>query len=155
MANKQLFKTQSGRLPPATDTLNEAGGKAYALSPKAALAQYTEFFATAVVVVCITYVSLIIGELVPKRLALIFPETVASKMAKPISAYDDPAALRQQSAGGILFQPVTQLAISATQIRALLAHGQSPRYLLPDPVLAFIHDRALYRPLPAKTPVPA
>ncbi|WP_295218280.1 hemolysin family protein [uncultured Brevundimonas sp.] len=49
------------------------------------LAQYTEFFATAVVVVCITYVSLIIGELVPKRLALIFPETVASKMAKPIS----------------------------------------------------------------------
>ena len=50
-----------------------------------ALAAYTEFFATALVVVCITYVSLIIGELVPKRLALIFPETVASKMAKPIS----------------------------------------------------------------------
>ena len=40
MANKQLFKTQPGRLPPATDTLNEAGGKAYALSPQAALAQY-------------------------------------------------------------------------------------------------------------------
>ena len=38
-----------------------------------ALAAYTEFFATALVVVCITYVSLIIGELVPKRLALIFP----------------------------------------------------------------------------------
>lgn len=50
-----------------------------------ALAAYTEFFATALVVVCITYVSLIIGELVPKRLALIFPETVASKMAAPIS----------------------------------------------------------------------
>ncbi|KQP44540.1 hypothetical protein ASF31_11765 [Brevundimonas sp. Leaf280] len=50
-----------------------------------ALAKYTEFFATALVVVCITYVSLIIGELVPKRLALIFPETVASKMAGPIS----------------------------------------------------------------------
>lgn len=51
-----------------------------------ALAAYTEFFATALVVVCITYVSLIIGELVPKRLALIFPETVASKMAGPISS---------------------------------------------------------------------
>jgi len=50
-----------------------------------ALARYTEFFATALVVVCITYVSLIIGELVPKRIALIFPETVASKMAGPIS----------------------------------------------------------------------
>lgn len=51
-----------------------------------ALAAYTEFFATALVVVCIAYVSLIIGELVPKRLALIFPETVASKMAGPISS---------------------------------------------------------------------
>lgn len=50
-----------------------------------AFAAYTEFVATALVVVCITYVSLIIGELVPKRLALIFPETVASKMAGPIS----------------------------------------------------------------------
>lgn len=66
----------------------------------------------------------------------------------------EPAALRQKSAGGILFQSVTQLDISATRIRALLARGQSPRYLLPDPVLAAIHDRALYRPLPAKTSVP-
>ncbi|MFO1371167.1 MAG: nicotinate-nucleotide adenylyltransferase [Candidatus Competibacteraceae bacterium] len=58
-------------------------------------------------------------------------------------------SLRQQPAGGILFQPVTQLNISATQIRALLARGQSPRYLLPETVLAYIHDRALYRPLPS------
>ncbi|TFW15341.1 HlyC/CorC family transporter [Brevundimonas intermedia] len=50
-----------------------------------ALIAYTEFFATALVVVCITYVSLIVGELVPKRIALIFPEAVASKMAGPIS----------------------------------------------------------------------
>jgi 60 kDa SS-A/Ro ribonucleoprotein len=40
MANKQLFKSRPGRLPPETDTRNEAGGKAYALSPEAALAQY-------------------------------------------------------------------------------------------------------------------
>ena len=40
MANKQFFKTQPGRLPPATDAVNEAGGKAYVLSPQAALAQY-------------------------------------------------------------------------------------------------------------------
>ena len=54
-------------------------------------------------------------------------------------------ALRQKPAGSILFQLVTQLHISATQIRALLAHGQSPRYLLPEAALAYIHDRALYR----------
>jgi 60 kDa SS-A/Ro ribonucleoprotein len=40
MANKQLFKSRPGRLAPETDTRNEAGGKAYTLSPKAALAQY-------------------------------------------------------------------------------------------------------------------
>ncbi|WEK58685.1 MAG: hemolysin family protein [Candidatus Brevundimonas phytovorans] len=50
-----------------------------------AFAPYSQFFATALVVVLITYVSLIVGELVPKRLALIFPETIASKMAAPIS----------------------------------------------------------------------
>ncbi len=50
------------------------------------LAAYTEIFSTALVVVCITYVSLIVGELVPKRLALIFPESIAAKTAAPISA---------------------------------------------------------------------
>lgn len=50
-----------------------------------ALSAYTEVFSTALVVICITYVSLIVGELVPKRLALIFPESIAAKMAAPIS----------------------------------------------------------------------
>ncbi|MGV9010451.1 hemolysin family protein [Brevundimonas sp.] len=49
------------------------------------LAVYTHVFSTAVVVIGITYVSLIVGELVPKRLALIFPEAIAAKMAAPIS----------------------------------------------------------------------
>ena len=50
-----------------------------------AIAPYSQIIATGVVVVLITYVSLIVGELVPKRLALIFPETIAAKMAGPIS----------------------------------------------------------------------
>ena len=42
MANKTLFKSMVGkfRSVPPTDTVNEAGGVAYSLSPKAALAQY-------------------------------------------------------------------------------------------------------------------
>ena len=40
MANKQLFKSQPGRLAPETDAHNEAGGRAYRLSDPAALAQY-------------------------------------------------------------------------------------------------------------------
>ena len=46
---------------------------------------YTEVASTILVIVFITYVSVIVGELVPKRLALIFPEPIASKMAAPIS----------------------------------------------------------------------
>ena len=50
-----------------------------------AIAEYSHIIATGLVVVVITYVSVIVGELVPKRLALIFPEQIASKMAGPIS----------------------------------------------------------------------
>jgi 60 kDa SS-A/Ro ribonucleoprotein len=40
MANKSLFKTVAGKLLPKTDALNEHLAPAYALSPKAQLAQY-------------------------------------------------------------------------------------------------------------------
>src|SRR5690606_8018917 len=38
----------------------------------------------AVVVLAITYLSLVVGELVPKRLALAYPERIASFMAAPL-----------------------------------------------------------------------
>lgn len=40
MANKNLFQTQRGTIVPQADTLNEAGGAAYKMSARAALAQY-------------------------------------------------------------------------------------------------------------------
>ncbi len=40
MANKNLFQTVRGLFTPKTDTINEAGGTAYRLSPKHALANY-------------------------------------------------------------------------------------------------------------------
>ena len=40
MANKSLFQSLVGALLPKTETVNAAGGKAYALSPEHALAQY-------------------------------------------------------------------------------------------------------------------
>jgi nicotinate-nucleotide adenylyltransferase len=48
---------------------------------------------------------------------------------------DEADALRDCPAGHIYFATVTQLDISATRIRRLLAQGASPRYLLPDSVL--------------------
>lgn len=54
MANKKLFQSSVGQLIPEADARNEAGGRAYQLSPKAALAQYvatgclnTTFYANA------------------------------------------------------------------------------------------------------------
>ncbi len=54
MANKSLFKSLIGKFIPLADAVNEAGGAAYQLSPKAALAQYaatgclsTTFYASA------------------------------------------------------------------------------------------------------------
>ncbi|MBA3013988.1 MAG: hemolysin family protein [Proteobacteria bacterium] len=49
------------------------------------LAPYDETISVAIVVICITYLSLIIGELVPKRLALNNPETLARFVAPTIN----------------------------------------------------------------------
>ena len=57
----------------------------------------------------------------------------------------DASALRAAPAGGIVTFAMTQLAISATQIRKLLANGLSARYLLPDDVLDYIQTHSLYR----------
>jgi nicotinate-nucleotide adenylyltransferase len=57
----------------------------------------------------------------------------------------DVGGLRAAPGGGIVTFAMTQLAISATQIRKLLANGLSARYLLPDGVLDYISSHSLYR----------
>ncbi|PSS57003.1 nicotinate-nucleotide adenylyltransferase [Pseudomonas sp. BBP2017] len=56
----------------------------------------------------------------------------------------DPQAL-VGPAGQIAFVWQTPLAVSATQIRQLLASGKSVRFLVPDAVLAYIDAHNLYR----------
>lgn len=57
----------------------------------------------------------------------------------------DVAGLKDAPGGGIVTFAMTQLAISATQIRKLLANELSARYLLPDSVLDYISSHSLYR----------
>jgi nicotinate-nucleotide adenylyltransferase len=52
-------------------------------------------------------------------------------------------------AGCIWLQQITPLDISATVIRAAIRDGHSPRYLLPDSVLDYIHRNSLYKDLDA------
>jgi nicotinate-nucleotide adenylyltransferase len=80
-------------------------------------------------------------------------------MQRPDADSDAPQALRDMQAarnisdpqamtgpgGQISFVWQTPLAISATQIRKLLASDKSARYLVPDAVLAYIHAHGLYR----------
>ena len=53
--------------------------------------------------------------------------------------------LPQHPAGGIAFLPVTQLDISSTRIRELVAAGKDARYLLPDNVYELIKQEKLYQ----------
>ena len=53
--------------------------------------------------------------------------------------------LHQNSAGCIWLLPIPQLDISASGIRALIAAGRSPRYLLPEGVIDIINQHQVYR----------
>ena len=71
------------------------------------------------------------------------PEALASEFnARRLS---DVAGLKASASGAIVTFAMTQLAISATQIRKLLANDLSARYLLPDAVLDYIQTNSLYR----------
>ena len=54
------------------------------------------------------------------------------------------AILQHRPQGAVLLQKLRPLAISATEIRAMIAAGRSPRYLIPDPVWQYIQDAGLY-----------
>src|SRR5215467_3126825 len=49
------------------------------------IARYSDTLAFILVVVTITYVTIVIGELVPKRLALLHPERLASILSNPLA----------------------------------------------------------------------
>ena len=57
--------------------------------------------------------------------------------------------LSDQLAGKLYFQPITQLDISATKIREIIANDRNPAFLLPDNVIAFIKQHQLYQNLTA------
>lgn len=58
---------------------------------------------------------------------------------------DDVADLHRRAAGVIRVHPVTALAISSSAVRALLAVGGDPRFLVPDPVRELLATNGCYR----------
>ena len=56
----------------------------------------------------------------------------------------DSHVLSESSCGLVLPLEVTQLAISSSSIRQLIATGASPRFLLPDAVMDYIYRHGIY-----------
>lgn len=95
------------------------------------LARYANGIALALVVGAITYLSLILGELVPKRIALTAPERVASLVARPLRLVSRVAApvvaLLTGSTNFVLrlvgIRAHTEPGITEEEIRALVEQG--------------------------------
>jgi putative hemolysin len=95
------------------------------------LAPYSRPVSLAIVVLIITYLSLIIGELVPKRLALNSPERIASTMATPMCALARLASpfvhVLGLSTDAILrvlgMRPMAEAPVTEEEIRSLIAQG--------------------------------
>jgi len=81
----QVGITLIGILAGAYGQATIAGELDHILERYPLIAPYSEALATGIVVVVLTYLSLVVGELAPKRVALIFPETIASVVARPLS----------------------------------------------------------------------
>ena len=80
----QVGITLIGILAGAYGQATVAGELDKLINPIPWLARYSEAISTGIVVVVLTYLSLIIGELVPKRLAMLFPERIAGVVARPL-----------------------------------------------------------------------
>lgn len=78
----------------------------------------------------------------PQAATAVTPECGEALQANRTDLIED---LISTSHGKVLFLTLTQLEISSTRIRSLLKQGLSPRYLLPDSVLAYIEKHQLYR----------
>jgi putative hemolysin len=95
------------------------------------IAPYADTLSLGLMVVLLTYVSLILGELVPKRLALTQPEAVASIIARPmeiLARIGRPIVqVLSLSTDGILrlfgVRQVKQSGVTVDEIRVMLEQG--------------------------------
>ncbi len=94
-------------------------------------APYAEGMSFGIVVLFITYFSLVIGELVPKSLALNAPEKVASLVARPmnfISRWTAPVVWLLTTSTALVLKVLrikesTEATITEEEIKAHIAHG--------------------------------
>lgn len=110
------------------------------------LEPHAELISLIIVVVLITYFSLVLGELVPKRIAMAYPEAVATLIARPLTLLSVVAAwpvkLLTVSTEAILkvlhIRPKTTDDVSEEDVRALMARAASTGIFTP-------HEQELFQ----------
>lgn len=104
------------------------------------IAPYGNPVGTAITVVAITYLSLIVGELVPKRIALAQPERIASRIARPMRMLSMVAApavwLLQRSTETVLkflrISGTRETSVTEDEVKALIAEGTQAGVFVPQ-----------------------
>ncbi|MCC6190665.1 MAG: HlyC/CorC family transporter [Anaerolineales bacterium] len=92
LSTVQIGITLVGILAGAFSGATLAEAIAGRLETAPALAPYSEFLGLVAVVLPVTYLTLVIGELLPKQLALNNPERVAARVARPMQGLSRAAA---------------------------------------------------------------
>jgi putative hemolysin len=139
LSTVQVGITSIGILNGAIGEATIAGHLRQWLQKVPALAQYAEPLALAMMVVSITYLSLIIGELVPKRLAMTDPERIAvlisgpmqtlARLARPIVYI---VSVSTDTVLKLLRVPqVTRAAVTVEEIKVLLEQSTTDGVLEP------------------------
>ena len=127
----QVGITLVGLLAGAFSGATLAEKLAEALRSRPAFAPYAEAMSFGIVVVALTFLSVIIGELAPKRIALAAPEKIACLLAGPVdrlSRIAQPLIHVLSGATDLLlrllrFKPAQTEAVSEDEVRNLLREG--------------------------------
>ncbi len=113
------------------------------------LAPYAHSIGIAIVVLATTYVTLVLGELVPKRIALNGPDAISMRVARPMRFLSKVAtplvALLSKSTDAIMsilpLEPTREPVVTEEEIRIMMERGAKAGIL--DKVEQDIVDRAL------------
>lgn len=140
LSSVQVGITSIGILNGAIGEATIAGPLRSGLEQIAVPAPYAQPLSLAIVVVSITYVSLILGELVPKRLALTDPEKIASIIARPmqmIAAIGRPIvwllSISTDSMVRLLgVRKVNRAAVTMEELKVLIEQGTEEGVLEPS-----------------------
>jgi putative hemolysin len=131
LSTVQIGITLVGIIAGAMGSGNIANSLAEIIAPLPLIGQFARPVALGIVISILTYLSLVVGELVPKRLAMKFPEAIASAMAGPmavLSTIASPAvSLLSWSTGGLLrifgIREDKDCPISREEITVLVREG--------------------------------